>query len=293
MSDLILHAANLNNDFPPGSLPNLQAALEVGISRIEVDIIPLKDGDFALLHDPRLEKISESMGNVVDQDSPTIRSIRYKNHQVTFGTLAQAVPLLKNQSSLDFLQLDLKPYAPLTPACLMSLLDIIQPLRSAVLVSTVADWAVRLLRRLAPGLRLGFDPLLYLDIGSAETREVGVPPFRSGAYGYLDEHPLAAQRWGGLGDYFSARADALLQQVPAGTTWFINAQLLSDALQAGFNWIEYLHHARSQVDAWTLDMDRAETALHLSKAGVDYITSNQYHALRVVLEAGHPNSEDF
>ncbi|PKO05279.1 MAG: hypothetical protein CVU41_11620 [Chloroflexi bacterium HGW-Chloroflexi-3] len=149
---MILHAANLEHRIPPGSLAGLELSLKAGINQIEVDVTPMKDGDFALLHDPKLKN-----------------------------------------------------------------------------VSSVADWALRVLHKIAPDLLLGFDPLLYLDLVHKEPREEGIPPIRVGAFGYLDDHPLAVQRWGKLSEYFEVRAETLLLQVPARITWFINAQLLDEA----------------------------------------------------------------
>ena len=191
------------------------------------------------------------------------------------GTLSQAVALLQDYPIDGFLQLDLKPYAPLTSASLQNLVKWIKPVQDKIMVSSVADWAVRLLHKIAPNLRLGFDPLLYLDLVDEEPREEGVPPFRAGAFGYLDDHPLAVQRWGKLDEYFAARAETLLQQVPAGITWFINAQLLDEALEAGFDWVSYLHQQGSSVDAWTIDLNRSDLAWKLAKTGVDFITTNQ------------------
>ena len=121
------------------------------------------------------------------------------------------------------------------------------------------------------GLALGFDPLLYLDVVAKTPRPEGVPPFRVGAYGYLDEHPLAVQRWGNLGDYFAARAEALMQLAPANATWFLNAELLDDALNSKFDWIDFLHSIGCLVDAWTVDLNRSDLAKRLVDAGIDYL----------------------
>lgn len=275
MTELILHSANIDRRLPTGSLPALELSLKTGISHIEVDIIPLIDGDFALLHDPQLEHISNGSGSVTEQTAKDVQNLNYLKTNKNLGTLSQAVTLLQDHPIDGFLQLDLKPYAPLTPSRLENLLLLIKPVQNKILVSCVADWVIRFLYKKAPDLLLGFDPLLYLDLAKSEPREEGVPPFRLGAFGYLDEHPLAAQRWGKLNEYFGARAEALLQQVPVGVTWFINAQLLDEALISGFNWIEYLHEQGSPVDAWTLDLDRAELARKLVTSGVDLITTNQ------------------
>lgn len=275
MTQLILHAANLDPHMPPGSLAGLEKSLKAGINRIEVDVIPMKDGDFALLHDPKLENISEVSGQVAEQTAVFIQQVKYKDSTHNLGTLSQAVALLQEYPVDGFLQLDLKPYAPLTPESLRNLVNWIKPVQHSVMVSSVADWAMRVLHKMVPDLLLGFDPLLYLDLVEEEPREEGIPPFRVGAFGYLDDHPLAVQRWGTLSEYFAARAETLLQQMPAGITWFINAQLLIEALNAGFDWIKYLHEAGNTVDAWTLDMDRLDLSSRMANLGVDYITTNQ------------------
>ena len=118
MTRLILHAANLDKQLPPGSLAGLEMSLKAGINRIEVDIIPMKDGDFALLHDPKLENVSEFSGQVAEQTTANIQQLKYKDSTYNLGTLSQAVALLQEYPVDGFLQLDLKPYAPLTPESL-------------------------------------------------------------------------------------------------------------------------------------------------------------------------------
>jgi len=279
MTIFIQHAANLDPTLPPGSLTSLQNCLVNRVKWVEVDIIPLKGGDFALLHDPKLEHISNGLGDVFEKTADQVKQLVYKGQKswgknIQLGTLSQALLLLKEDPDHTNLQLDLKPYAPLSPEVLRNLLDLIEPVKNRILISCVADWAVRQLRKMDSAVKLGFDPLLYLDIVSKEPRPEGVPPFRIGEFGYLDDHPLAAQKWGEPGDYFALRAEALFYQVPRGVTWFLNADLLTDALDAGFNWIGYLNKNESLVDAWTVDLDRKELASRLIKNGIDFLTSN-------------------
>lgn len=283
MTELILHGANMDHSLPFGSLANLELSLKAGVPRIEVDVFPLKDGDFAMLHDPNLSQFSQVSGSALELTTGQMQAIRYKGSTEFLGTLSQAVVLLEKYAVQDFLQLDLKPYTPLTMTSLQRLVQLIQPVQDRIMVSSIADWAVRIIQRISPTLRLGFDPLLYLDLVEEEPREEGIPPFRVGAYGYLDDHPLAARKWGSLTQYFEARAEALIHQVPQGTTWFINARLLEESLQAGFDWIEFLHKNGNKVDAWTLDLDREDLAKKLAQIGVDYITSNQFVAMGEIL----------
>lgn len=280
MTTIIQHAASFEPSLPPGSFPALVSSLQAGLEWIEIDIIPLKNGDFALLHDPQLEHVSNGTGKVYQKSAVEIQELFYlsgdpQNENCHLGTLQQAVDLMVMSGYKSKIQLDLKPYAPLNESVLKTLLTLIEPKKEQFMVSCVADWALRILRRLDATIELGFDPLLYLDLVASEPRPQGVPPMRVGAFGYLDEHPLSNERWGSLGEYFAARAEALLQQVPAGSIWFINAALLDDALSADFDWIQFLHRNGSLVDAWTLDGDRLPLAKKLAEGGIDFLTSNQ------------------
>jgi hypothetical protein len=136
---------------------------------------------------------------------------------------------------------------------------------------------------------LGFDPLLYLEADFGKNREPGIPPFRQGAYGYWDDHPLASRRWGSAAEYLAARAESLYAQVPPGMIWYIHAGLLGKALDDGFDWIAYLHAHDAQVDAWTLDSHRPEhmaLARRLITHGLDRITTNHAPALAQKLGGG-------
>lgn len=284
MTLFIQHAAYLDRNSPPGSLSSLQKCLLNQVEWIEVDIIPLKGGDFALLHDPKLENISTGQGDAIEKTALEIQALSYSGkysggEKVSLGTLSQAVQMMMEVQNNSHLQLDLKPYAALTPDVLKNLLALIDPIKEKIIVSCVADWAVRHLRKMDSSLMLGFDPLLYLDMVNAEPRPEGIPPFRVGAFGYLDDHPLAAQKWGKHADYFAMRAEALLCQVPKGITWFINTNLLIAALDAGFNWIRVLKEKGSKVDAWTIDLDQMNLAKRLIAEEIDFITSNDAYLL--------------
>jgi glycerophosphoryl diester phosphodiesterase len=173
--------------------------------------------------------------------------------------------------------LDLKPYTPLTQATLREFVRILAPVLDRIQVTSVSDWAVRSLRRFSPELSLGFDPLLYLDLVDDEPRPEGIPPFRVGAYGLRDDHPLSSYQWGPLGEYFAARAAALHVQAPEGCEWYIRAELLEKALKAGFDWVQFLHQQGSRVDGWTInaaDPKQVRLAETLVDLGVDELTTD-------------------
>ncbi len=288
---LVHHAAHRGgHHHPAGSLEGLRYCLEAGARVVEVDIVPLADGDFAMLHDRRWEPATDGWGEVSTTPLRQARRFRYTDeadHRVItdepVGLLSQALELLDGYPQLMELQLDLKPHFPPDEAILRRLLRQVEPVRDRVRVSSVADWVLRRLRRLDAELPLGFDPLLYLDVGPADGEW---PPFRVNAYGYRDDHPLGLWRWGRTADYLEARAETLFVQSPPGALWYIRGQLLARALDDGFDWIDYLHRRQVEVDAWTLDAgDGGQVALarRLVVAGVDRITTNDAPRLAEVL----------
>ena len=278
---LIHHSAHCGHQSPPGSLSALQQCLAAGAAVIEIDVIPLADGSFALLHDENLANGTNGEGSTPQMKRSQVEDLYYTTHgEVTdekVGFLAEAINLLKEYPNTRLLQLDLKPFTPLTQGVLRDFCALIDPVIERIQVTSVADWAVRSLSKFSPELALGFDPLLYLDLVDDESRPDGIPPFRVGAYNLRDDHPLSAFQWGPLGDYFAARAAALLIQVPKGCEWFIRAELLKLALDAGFDWIDFLHQTGSTVDGWTIDIDKPEhieLAQSLVEQGIDKLTTD-------------------
>lgn len=288
---LIHHAANRGHPYPPNSLSALRACLEADARVVEVDITPLRDGHFAMLHDIELEAATDGTGYTFATSTAEITRLHYTNDDNAtdepVALLSQAISLVRRYPRLQELQLDLKPHAPLTNAVLTTLLRLTAPVKKRVRVSSVADWSVRRLHELDPDLALGFDPVLYLDMDGEKERLEGIPPVQIGAYGYRDDHRLAKRRWGPVTDYLAARAKVLATQVPPGTRWFIRARLLSHALEDDFDWIAFLNAGGADVGAWTLDADRPgqlALAQRLVDAGVDHITTND--APRLARELG-------
>ena len=292
---LVHHSANRDHPYPAGSPPALRSCLEASARAVEVDISLLADGQFALLHGPMLERETTGSGPIDALTSEQVRSLYYIYRRqgarttVPVGLLPDALDLLRQFPDTMELQLDLKPDVYDSDAALSGLIAALQPLKERVRVTSPSDWALRRLHRLDPDLPLGFDPLLYLTIDDeAHDRDPSVPPFRRGAYGYRDDHPLSARRWGPAAGYLAARAEALWAQAPASAIWYIDAALLSQALDDGFDWIAYLHSRGAEVDAWTLDAhkpERVALANRLAAAGIDRITTNNAPALSRVLDA--------
>lgn len=285
---LIHHAANREHAHPAGSLAALEACLTAGALAVELDILPLADGAWALLHDDDLAKGTDGQGLATALSGAEARHLHYRQRgrrqDEPVGLLAEAIAQAAASATLQELQLDLKPFGRPTVETLRGLAEAVRPLGERVRITSGADWALRLLQRLDPGLALGFDPLLYVDLprGAGEDEE---PPFRLGAYGLRDDHPLAMERWGETADYLALRLEALLRQAP-GAVWYVDAELLAWCLDQGCDWIALLHAEGCEVDAWTLDPDRAERlalARRLLSCGIDRITTNQAPQLAALL----------
>ncbi len=285
--ELVHHAANRGHNYPPGSLSALRYCLEAGARIVEVDITPLAADDFALFHDSRWEKATDGQGPVAATTVAQATRLHYVGDGFAdepVGLLSQAVALLRDHPRTVELQLDLKAHSRLDDEVLHRLLRLIAPVRERIRVTSPADWALRRLRAMDAELALGFDPLLYLALPT--DKEPTTPPFRAGAYGYRDDHPLSVRRWGTTAEYLAARAGILAHQAPKSAAWYIHAPLLARALDDGFNWIDYLHRQGARVDAWTLDADHAghvALARRLIEAGVDLITTNNVPALAAAI----------
>ncbi len=277
---LVHHAARCGARYPASSLAGIAACAAAGAQVVEIDVQALADGDFALLHDALLERATTGRGPVGGQTAAYVKGQRLlaggRPSEERVGLLSEAVDLLRGSAAPVELQLDLKahPTALLTGERLRALARWVQPLGQRVRVSSVGDWSLRRLHALAPTLPLGFDPLLYLDLRGDEEQ---VPPYRCGAYGYRDDHPLAAVRWGAPAAYLEERAEALWQQAPIAGVWYIRGCVLARALDDGFDWIGFLHRRGVQVCAWTLEPSRPDDVAlgrRLATAGVDRITSD-------------------
>lgn len=289
---LIHHSASRGGLQPPGSIAGLKACLASRAQIIEVDISLTFGGDFALLHGPDLEGETNGSGPVAARSANEIASLRRFWHgsltDEPVGMLGEALSLVQDHPYPVELQLDLKPDVFLDRETLSRLALRLSPVRDRVRVTSVADWALRQLRALDSDLRLGFDPVLYLAVPKVGESRFTVPPFRVGAYGYRDEHPLSSRRWGEPAAYVEARAESLWAQAPEGVAWYVSARLLEQALNDGFDWIAFLHDRGSQVAAWTLEpSEPGEVALaqRLVAAGIDMITTSDAPGLLSVLDA--------
>ena len=291
---LIHHAARREEGDLGNALSSLRRCQEAGARIVEIDISPPADGDFALLHDELLQGETDGTGPVITATAEQIRQLHLRDDgtvtEEPVGLLSQAVTFLHREPQPGELQLDLKLDGSVYEFVLAGLARLVAGVRDRVRVTSGADWALRRLHALDPALPLGFDPLLYFGLERVP-HAPGIPPFRVGAYGYADDHPLAALRWGSTAAYLAARAEALWAQAPMATVWYLHAPLLARMLDDGFDWIEFLHQRGALVTAWTLDPDQPHQlalARQLADAGADRITTNNAARLAAFLGEADP-----
>lgn len=277
---------------PANTLEAIEASLRDGADIIEIDATALADHDYLLVHDPVLESETTGTGEVGALSSAAARTLRVKwrgaatDHAVP--QLRDVVALFLRHPGHTQLQIDFKnavPFASDEP--LQRLADIVAPLGERVIVSSGADWQMRRLRRFAPRLRLGYDIMWAIDWSAQpETRDPRELPKTVGAYGYLDDHPIAARRIWSTAVYLENRIEALLGLVPDVKVFYVRWSFILRCHADGFDLPAFLHARGIAIDAWTLDVGRpghAEACLALRALGVDFYKTNTPHAVRDLL----------
>jgi glycerophosphoryl diester phosphodiesterase len=292
---IVHHMAALDpSQNPPNSLRAVQDSLQAQAAVIEVDLTPLKDADFLLVHDPILESETTGEGNVNECTPEKTKTLRIKHRgtltEHPLALLSEVVAAFIAAANTTRLQLDYKAVYPSTDdEPLRRLIRLIEPLGKQVIVSTGADWHLRKLQQLAPWLDIGFDIGFYLDWRDPSWKEdPRNPPYQRGAYDYHDDHILAHTRILPTADYLAERCEELLCWVPTARIWYVSHHLLAHALNDGFNMAEWLHQHNVKLDAWTLDVDKPvalANAMRLRDANVDLFTTNTPNALASHLKA--------
>ena len=294
---VVNHMGTLDGQLaPPNSLEAVAASLAAGASIIEVDINALAGDDYLLVHDLDLEGETSGTGPVAGCTVAQARGLRIKHagHITPYAVplLGDVVQLFQTSPGGARLQLDFKNIFPFPDdEPLERLCRLIEPIADRVLVSSGADWQLRKLRKLAPWLMLGFDIMYYVDWEpAAAERDANDLPHTLGAYGYYDDHFLAADRtWHSTAGYLSDRCEGLLLAVPDVNVLYLRYTLIAQSLADGFSWADCCHAHGVQLDAWTMDVTNphaVQTLPLLKQAGVDLFTTNTPRALASLLDIG-------
>ncbi len=265
---------------PPNSLSALEEVLAGGAETIEFDIHALHGGDYLFVHDEELDRETTGTGPVAACTAAQAKSLRLRGSDESPALLSEASALLADAPRPVKVQVDLKDQFPLDGEHARALLRALEPLRAnprlRVVVGCLADWNLRILRRLDSELRAGLDFAWYLDAAVD-----GFPrlPVRVNVYGYLDDHPLGYRRAMPAADYLADRISALCGLVPGAVEVYLRKEFIRQAMTDGCNPVEVIKGTLGDVvvDGWTLNADAPDAAVHLRamlEAGVDQITTD-------------------
>ncbi|MBI2973114.1 MAG: glycerophosphodiester phosphodiesterase, partial [Armatimonadetes bacterium] len=219
-------------------------------------------------------------GAVSALTSGAAKSLRLRGWNEPPALLSEAAGLLHDVTRRMKVQVDLKDQYPLDGEQSRRVLRALEPLRSnprlRVVVGCLADWNLRLLRRLDRELPLGLDFGWYLDAAVDEFLRL---PARVNAYGYLDDHPLGYRRAMPVRDYLEDRITALCGLVPGVVEVYLRREFIQQAMADGCNSVQVIRRALGDVvvDGWTLNADDPDASAHLPvmlDAGVDQITTD-------------------
>ena len=275
--------------YPPNSLERIKASLDANADVIEIDVVALADSDYLLVHDPVLESETDGSGPVGGSSAADARRLHYPatefSQQCPVAFLSDVVRLFVDHGGSTGLQIDYKNVIPFdSPEPLDRFIRLIEPLGRRVVVSTGADWQLRIMRQLAPPLRLGFDVQYYIDSHGSNS-EVGAVyyPRTVGAYGYWDDHPLAGERFTTTAKYLASRCENLVALVPGAEVFYLHYGLILRSYHDGFSWADELATYGVLLDAWTVDLKSPESEewpRRLAEARVGLITTNTPLAMR-------------
>ena len=268
---------------PPNSLLGLHEILGRGAAVIEFDIRALSGGDYVLLHDALLDRETTGSGPAAACTAAVVKTLCHRGTAIPLTLLSEVTSVLQRFTGAPVkVQVDVKDTEPFGPAEAARLLEAIGPLRGnprlRVVVGTLADWNLRVLRRIDPALQVGLDFFIYLDAPVGD--EFPRLPSRANVFGYLDDHPLGWIR-GPLDvrTYLEDRITTLCGLVPGAVEIYLRKEFVAQAVRDGVNPIEVVRRVCGDVgvDVWTINAGQPHAAALLATAlaaGATQITTD-------------------
>jgi glycerophosphoryl diester phosphodiesterase len=244
---------------------NLAAGQTAGAA-LEVDLVVTADSHFLCLHDLTLDAETTGTGPVATATRAEVVLLRQRG---TNGEVLDEPPLFLDEvaaivsrlgrDSGGLTQLDIKePQVRFDDALVKQFAGTIGTLRHRFIASGCDAKLIEHLRKAAPDIACGFDPLDLYDLG--------------GLCNAAD---------------FEALADDILRLAPGAAIYYLEADLVLKGLDLGVSLVERLTCNGADVDAWTVDADRPglrEVLQRLIGAGVHQITTNDPDALEIILQ---------
>ena len=110
-----------HHHYPENSLPSIQAAIDLGIDIVEIDVRQTQDGQLILMHDKTINRTTNGTGKVTELTWEQLKPLRLKNPN---GTLSnEPIPTLKEVMLLakDKILVNLDKSQGIYPACVQVL----------------------------------------------------------------------------------------------------------------------------------------------------------------------------
>ena len=290
---LKVHRGLWSGAHPENSLAAIEECYHAPVARLEIDLWPLRDADFVVIHDSDVGRLTDGTGSATALTRREAQALRLmyqgrltNQHPPLFSEVAARI---SQQPYPSVMELDLQSFEPLPWPRVEELVRLCEPVRDRIIFSSGADWNLRRLLRIDATLPVGFDPYLYLDWepNGLEDPQGNLP---RGAYGYLDAHPLATRRFTPVADYLTDRLGGILRLVPHAREAHLRLDAFERMLDDGVaEAAELFHREGLHLDVWTLDADTPGWRERLARAlaaGVDMVTTNTPRALATTANGG-------
>lgn len=257
------HRGRRRRSDPAFDRTRLREAIAAGAS-VEIDLNPMADGGFAVLHDPTLDRETTGTGPVAHADAALLGQLRRRTEDgaVTtepVDTLGELVRDLASRAVVSgaLLQLDLKcGDGDLTPDHIACFATDVAPLRAHLILSGGDVAAVRRLAQ-GSGIATGYDPC------------------HEGAH-------LVQARAGHFGGF----ADGALEAMPEARFIYLDLRLIAAADGVGVNIVAPFRAAGKSVDAYTVtaaEPAQVAAARRAIALGADQITTDDPEGLQRAL----------
>lgn len=277
------HRALWSGAFPGNSLAAIDECFQLRVARAEIDVRMLQDSDYAVLHGERLEATTDGIGSALALSRSQIDSLHLLVSEDEPGVVNQ-VPLLSDVVSLvlnrpgpTVLEVDLQDVKPIPWPRVEELVGLLEPIRQRVIL-TGYDWNLRRVMQIDRFFHAAVDPWFYFDWTDEKGAEDDFRSLRVGAYGYLDAHPLARERWTARDDYVIDRMGSIFALVPGAREMHIGLEMFEQLVADAGDRVAALVHDREMLLAvWTLNADAPNCLARckaLVQAGIDIIISD-------------------
>ncbi|GIP41388.1 glycerophosphoryl diester phosphodiesterase [Paenibacillus sp. J31TS4] len=140
--------------YPENTLASFQAAAELGFTRLELDAQPTRDGVPVVLHDLRVDRMTEGTGYVMEMSLEELRRLRVAGTE-PIPTLEEALRLLRGKLEVN---IELKQFGQRYPGLETAVLDVVKRLDMAdqVFLTSFDEFSIRRLRELDADIAAGF-----------------------------------------------------------------------------------------------------------------------------------------